>query len=369
MSNYRTTIVSSILDIPRAQWEAIWPYPAEGYNFYLSQEKSKLPGCTFAYITLYQGDTLVLIAPIFKAAFSMHLAAEGLLRDAIKKVQEFWSRFLVFKTIFCGGMVAEKVVIAIHPDHQSNPQLYAAFDNALMQEAHAFGASMIILKDIMDDDIQGLRPLAKHGYAKSPGLPMANLPIHYKDQDDYLAHLSAETRKNIRRKIKEADKRGGFEVQTVNNIDAIIDDIYALYLNVYNKSEYTSPADFGLLTKEFFLSFCTYMPEETIYFLYWITTENGKKLIGFNFCLDRGDSLMDKFIGMDYDYSYDYNLYFLSLLSNVKWCIENNKKFYALNQGSYEVKKKFGAEMQPISHMTKMVNPIINKFATMFGGA
>ena len=362
MSNYSHTLYSSIEDIPRPQWDSIWTYPPEGYNFYLSQEKSNISGFEFSYLVIQDDDTVVLIAPLFIADFNFDLALAGLAQRALRRVQRLWPRFLVVKTLFCGALTSDKAVIAIHPEHRGRPDLFAAFDLALVSKARAHGINMITLKDIMASDAQQLAPLLRLGYSKSEGLPMTTLPITFEGVEDYLAKLSPKTRKNLRRKLKEAETLGGVIIEEITDIQERIDEIHALYLNVQQRSN----LKFGVLTKNFFLNQVQYLPDQAIYFLYWIKQGNVKRLIGFNLCLNRGDELMDKFIGMDYEYAPKFNLYFVSLLENIKWCIRNQKKFYVLNQGGYEVKARLGANLLPMVHMSKVVNGFVNRLSTFF---
>ena len=362
MKNYSLSIFSSIAEIPRQQWDSVWTYPPEGYNFYLSQEKSNIEGFEFLYIVIRDHDLTVLIAPVFTADFNFHLALDGFAQNAVRRVQQLWPEFLVVRTLFCGALTAEKAVIAIHPDYLGRSDLFAAFDSALLTHAKAHRIKMITFKDILETDAQQLAPLLSLGYSKSAGLPMTTLPIDFESEEEYFAKLSPKARKNIRRKVKEAAALGGVTVQEVKEIDDLIDEIHALYLNVHHRSD----LKFGVLTKDFFLNQVKYLPDEAIYFLYWIKQGEIKRLIGFNLCINRSDDLMDKFIGMDYDYALDFNLYFVSLLENIKWCIKNQKKFYVLNQGGYDVKARFGVTLQPMVHMSKMVNSFVNKAATLF---
>lgn len=362
MSNYSHTLFSSIVDIPRQQWDSVWTYPAEGYNFYLSQEKSNISGFVFSYLVIQDGDTVVLIAPVFIADFNFDLALDGLAQSAVRQVQRLWPRFLVVKTLFCGALTSDKAVIAIHPEHRGRADLFAALDCALLAKARAHGLDMITLKDILTTDAQQLAPLLSLGYSKSEGLPMTTLPITFEGVEDYLAKLSSKTRKNLHRKMKEAQKLGGVTTEEVTEIESFIDEIYALYLNTQQRSN----LKFGVLTKDYFLNQVKYLPDQAIYFLYWIKQGDARRLIGFNLCLNREDELIDKFIGMDYDYAKKFNLYFVSMLENIKWCIRNQKKFYVLNQGGYDVKARLGATMLPMVHLSKVVNSFINRLSLFF---
>ena len=129
MSDYRHMFFSSILHIPRKQWDTIWPFPSEGYDFYLSQETANIADFEFSYLVIYNNDAVALIAPIFITDFNFHLAMEGIVQRAVKSIQRAWPNFLVVKTLFCGSFVSDKGVIVIHPDLQKDDALFGVFED------------------------------------------------------------------------------------------------------------------------------------------------------------------------------------------------------------------------------------------------
>lgn len=347
-------IYSSIQEIGQEQWDSVWPYSPESYNFYLSQEKSNLEGFEFAYLAIYYGEKPVLIAPLFTADFNLGIALEGVGERLILGIQKIWPRFLVMRTLFCGSPVSLKGVMGIDTTHVADPELLEVFNRAIQEFAFKSRVRMIVLKDFMDTDVRLLKPLRSMGYFVADSLPAMVLPIDFSSMEEYYSKLSYQTRKDLRRKVRQTDALGGVDIKVVNNIDDCADEIIQLYENVYNKSAF----HFEHLTKDFFTNFCRYMPEETKIFLYRVNN----KLIGFNFCLVQEDALVDKYLGFDYTASRQYNLYFLSFLNNVQWCLENGKKNYFLSQGGFTIKSKLGAGAIPLRGLVKFVNPWITSF-------
>ena len=100
------------------------------------------------------------------------------------------------------------------------------------------------------------------------------------------------------------------------------------------------------------------MPEETRFFLYRVNNN----LIGFNFCLIQKDALVDKYLGFDYTISQQYELYYISFLNNVQWCLDEGKKSYLLSQGGNSTKCRMGAKLVPLRALVRFVNPVITFF-------
>lgn len=352
---------ASIRDIPRSHWDTLWPASAEGHGFYLAQEEAGIAGFDFCYLGLYDGDEPVLLAPLFRTRFNMGLAMDDTWRQRLTRLQRHMPWLLVFKTLFCGSPTSEKGVVAIHPSWRQRPEVFQAFDLALRELARDYGAFMIVFKDFMDEDLAALAAMKPLGWFVGDSLPTAALDLPFDSLDAYLGNLSTGTRKDMKRKLKKSGE--AVQIEAVQHIDHCIDAAYALYRNVHDNG----PMSFEVLTPAFFRNFSRHFPEHTVFFLYWLPTGDGqRRLVGFNFCLQFEDRLIDKYIGMDYAVSRELNLYFVSFLNNVRWCIDNGKQCYMLSQGGYEVKQQLGARLIPLRTMTRIVNPAINWFATRF---
>jgi predicted N-acyltransferase len=332
-------VFHSIEDIPRPQWDAVWPLHTEGYDFYLCQQRSGIDGFEFQYIGLFDSDKLVLVAPVFTADFDMGLAMGDTLRRWLHLAQRVWPRFLVFRSLFCGSPTSEKGVVGIHAQLQGHPDLLKQFDQALLGLARQKRAWMMVLKDFLDTDLQSLAGLKHQGWFMADSLPTARLPISFSSLDGYLAQLGYGTRKNLRRKLRETEKAGGLKVEVTNQIAHCVDEIHRLYLQVHDHG----PLQWEKLTSAFFLNACSHLPDNAVFFLYWspATDSSQRKLVGFNYCLQFDDRLIDKYIGMDYAVSRKLNLYFISFLKNVEWCIANGKQAYMLSQGAVPSKSNW----------------------------
>jgi predicted N-acyltransferase len=134
-----------------------------------------------------------------------------------------------------------------------------------------------------------------------------------------------------------------------------MEQIYQLYLNTYNKSE----LKFEKLTIEFFESLAGLMPNQCRFVLYYMQ----EKLVGFNCLLLGNGVLMDKYIGMDYEHSKQFNLYSLSWLYNIQMCIRDGFHTFQSGQAAYETKLSLGAKLEQtyvfFKHRNRVINPIL----------
>lgn len=362
MSVYTTRLFSAVTEISREEWDSVWPADTESYDFYRCQEEAGIENFNFFYLGLYAGNKLVLLAPLFTAPFNMGLAMNDTWRQCLERIQKYWPRFLVFKTLFSGAPTSERNVVGIAEAHRRDPALFAALDAALLDLAHHHNVSMVTFKDLIDDDLETLSPMKRLGWFQDDSMATTIVDTPYTNMDDYFATLGPKTRKEMRRKLRHVADR--LEIETTKDISNVIDDVYRLYRAVHDNGIMS----FEVLTPAYFLNFCRYMPDNTVYFLYWLKDEagNGRRLVGMDLCFHFGDRLLSKYTGMDYTVSRDLNLYFVGILSNLEWGIKNGMKSCVLGGGSYEAKKHMGARLIPLRTLTKIVNPFINWFPNRF---
>jgi predicted N-acyltransferase len=188
------------------------------------------------------------------------------------------------------------------------------------------------------------------------------MELSFSSFDDYLMSLGRATRKDIRRKLKNAYSKARIHVQITDDVTEIVDDVYRLYLNTYDEGE----VKFERLTREFFLNVSKNKGFGAKFFLYYV---NGK-LGAFNLCLIHDNLFIDKFIGFDYDISYEHNLYFTSWCYNVQWCIEHSIQYYQTGQTEYAPKVQLGGALIPlyayIRHSRRARNFILQVLARCF---
>ena len=210
-------------------------------------------------------------------------------------------------------------------------------------------------------------PVKMKGMGYGETLPTCVLDLHanHTSLDGYVNSL----RSPYRRRIRLALKRCGeieilHEKLTKEKNDIPEHDLYPLYLNTYNKSEYKLEC----LTKEFFDK----CEGHRIVFL------KEEKPVGFVLLHEDGEKLSFLFCGMDYE-TFKENgnekttltnadLYFCMLLHIVEYAIERGCKTIDFGQTSELTKMKFGAHLEKRYFYAQHTNPFLNLFAILGKG-
>jgi len=166
--------------------------------------------------------------------------------------------------------------------------------------------------------------------------------------------VSSGRRKDLRRKLKSQSHltiEQHFCGSHVFNNDPFLDELYGLYLNVYNQSKY----HFDLLSKQFFTHVLQDSHNGGVVFTY----SDGDRMIGFNLCFLHRDNLVDKYIGFRYPEAKTYSLYFVSWFQNIEFALKNGAKYYIAGWTDPEVKAALGASFTMTYHAVYVHNTFL----------
>lgn len=175
-------------------------------------------------------------------------------------------------------------------------------------------------------------------------LPSCIFKNDFETTDEYIHSL----RSNYRRRINKAISRcKNIKVKTIT--DGSI-DVYPLYLNTYNRSEYKLEK----LEKGFFKK----IDATTLIFL------NGERPVGFVMLKHTGNHLIFMFCGMDYTY-HPVDLYYYMLYTIIDYAIRHKCGWIDFGQTSEETKLKLGAYLEKRYFYAHHSNKFLNLVAKM----
>lgn len=185
-------------------------------------------------------------------------------------------------------------------------------------------------------------PFALKGMTVGETLPTCVFENRFETAEDYLRAL----RSQYRRRIKLAAKAcRGIEVRPA---DGGMSDVYRLYLNTYQKSDYKLER----LEKGFFEG----VNAQILGF--W----EGGTLRGFVLLRKDGDRLIFMLCGMDYAYK-TADLYYFMLYNIIQYAVANRCAVIDFGQTSEQTKLKFGARLEPryfyAHHTNKLLNLLV----------
>lgn len=291
----------------------------EGADYYQAFHTARLDDFSFGYFAVYRDGALVTVAPYFVMDFRLNtLLPNGWLKAGLS-----WIRF----KLACVGHPSVDLG-RIHGE--VSQETLAAITTALAKKG-----SLLAFKGFGEH-------LPLQGFVAAKGLPVPVLSIG----PHYYEALKSDRRNLLKRKLKKAAALRYEECAGLP--DHLIARVYALYLNTWQKAE----LKFEKLTPEYFAN----TRHLSHYLLFFLDDE----LIGFTQLLGKGRYLVNRYIGLDYDKSRDYGLYFAMFIRAVEFGIREGFEQIELGATSYEFKRVLGARQIPTWNHYRHNNALVN---------
>ena len=129
-------------------------------------------------------------------------------------------------------------------------------------------------------------------------------------------------------------------MSVVNDATPIIEDIYPLYLQVYERSKLR----FEMLTKDYLCGIGRAMPDKTRFFVW----RQSGKAIAFSLSMVHDDTICNEYLGLDYAVALDLHLYFYTFRDIMSWAIANGYKRMFSSGLSYDPKWHLRFQLHPL---------------------
>src|SRR5262249_33612354 len=175
--------------------------------------------------------------------------------------------------------------------------------------------------------------------------------------------LNSATRRKLRKKFQAARRADPIETGVVDDVTSVLDQIYPLYLQVYQRSKF----HFEKLTKQYFSELGQRMREKVRFFLW----RQGGKIVAFAACMTHGDAIYAEYIGLDYDLAFDLHLYHYAFRDMVTWAIANGYKWFGSSGLNYDPKLHLRYSLDPVDlyvrHTSGMINAIMRHVLPLLG--
>jgi hypothetical protein len=228
----------------------------------------------------------------------------------IDVARRHWPRFMYMRTMMVGCVAGEA-----HLDdgndaaRTANAELLA---EVIAKHARALGVRLIVLKEFPDDYREVLSCFVRGGFTRIPSMPLTELNIAYSSFEDYAqSALNSATRSKLRKKFRATELDAPIGLTVSNEIWPIVDEIYPLYLNVYERSK----LHFEKLTKDYFCQLEKRMPDRVRFFVW----RRAGKAVAFGECMVHGDTMFAEYLGLDYSVALKLHLWHYVFRDLVRW--------------------------------------------------
>ncbi len=322
-----------------AAWSACFRDHRQDHRYYRIVEDTIQQGFEYRYFVLEdESGQARAVQPFFILQQDLLEGAGKKLNRFARGVRKVFPRFLYMNTLMVGCAAGEG-----HLDGDNNGKatwVASCLHAALKPYADHARASLIVMKEFPSSYREAMSCMSSNGYARIPSFPMTRKRLDYPDFEAYLAALSKNARKSLRRNIRTAEAAGPIELEVVNDISPVIDEVYPLYLQVYERAKLR----FEKLTKDYLCRLGKDMPDKARFFIWRM---NGRA-VAFAVTMVHGDTLYDLYLGMEYPLALELHLYFYTFRDVLSWAMGQKLEWYCSTPLGYDPKLRLGCDLAPL---------------------
>lgn len=345
-------VLHSLSEVNAQDWNACFANELENYEYLYAVEQAAIKGFAWRYVVAQSHGRMIAAMPAFLTDYALDTTLDdGTLRRTIRRIRKWFPHFLTMKLACLGSPETECGLVGFHPDvlDVDKTPLLAQLIDGFEQHAKLSGCALLGIKDVPAQH-KHLWERAAPTYCALPGMATAHLDIDFAHVDDYLARLSYQSRKDMRRKLKAAHN---IRIEPHTNIDDVLPQVLALYHDTKARSEF----QFEELTENYFRGVLAGMPGRSLCTLYW----HDDRLLAANLMLKDAHTLLDKFFCMDGVRGRAHNLYFVSWFHNLQFCLDHGISRYQSGQACLENKLRLKSQLNPNWMLFRHRNPVIGR--------
>ncbi len=333
-------------------WQRAFADQRKDHRYYQLIERTLCPDFDYRYFIIRDGHGEVrAVQPCFLLDQDLLAGVPALTRAADRFVRGWWPGFMRLRTLMVGCAAGEGHLDVARDG--SDRQLLNTFAKELRTHAVAAGARLIVMKEFPAEYRDDMDDFLDHGFTRVPSFPMASLDLRYADFEDYIKRgTGAKMRSELRRKFRAADKEAPIEMSVMRDITPVIDEVYPLYLQVYERSS----LHFEKLTQEYLCELGRVMPDKVRFFVW---RQEGKA-IAFSVSMVHGDTICNEYLGLDYSVALKLHLYYCAFRDTASWAMANGYTRCVSTGLGYEPKLQLRFRLVPLDLYVRHTSPVLN---------
>lgn len=317
-----------------SEWTSLFPDHPDPFENVRLIATCGMDTVSFRNVTVTLDGVAVLVIPSFLARFDAVSMAKGRSRSVLKSVSRVVPSLLRPRLCGIGLVECEWGAVGIREGVPA-ALLARAWElgmRAVEGLARENRSDVQVMLDIHPGVLERLPGVVRERFAPADTSPCARVPLPFASLDAYFASLSRSTRQRLRRRMRAGSV---LRVERTTEAGAHLPRMIELYRETVARS----PVVLGVQRAAYFERVCGEVPGAH-YVLYFLDEE----LLAFNLVIAREGVLIDKYFCMNETVGREHNLYFVSWVENVRYCIENMFHTYHAGPGAEGTKSHLGCE-------------------------
>ena len=320
-------VVSTIHSIEPAVWDQLSAgRPFQSHRWYTFGERV-MADCPPVYLLVYEENRLIARACLWLVRNEpLPPKFPAPLRAVVSALLRRWP------LLICRSPMANTSGLIL-PDTAPGASTLPELTEAALGIGRQHGASLVLFDFLNESEAQDWPSGFKTAKLPSSGTVMEN---RWQTMDEYLAHGNKRSRQHYKRSLREAEKLGIQLTRLTRATD--VDTALTLIRNVERKhASPPNPWMRGLLEN-------IEMANGS-----WLEAHIGDRLVGCGLIFEDNGAQMTTALGLAENESY---VYFLLVYASLEAAFEKKVLWLRWGSGAYEVKKKFGFELERDNFVT-----------------
>lgn len=332
-------------------WRRAFAGARKDHRYYELVEDTICPEFEYRYFVIRDGAGEVrAVQPFFITGQDLLAGAPGRVAELASELRRFWPGFMRVRTLMVGCAAGEGHLDPLAEGERFEPMRLLAHE--INRHARSLGARLVVLKEFPARYRARLACFAEHGFVRVPSLPMTQLNIAYGSFDEYMAKaLNSDARRKLRKKL-DASAGVPIELTVRQDLAPIIDEVYPLYLQVYERSKLR----FEKLSKAYLIELGRRVGDKVRFFVW--RSHGGA--IAFSVCMLQGDSFFAEYVGFDYRVALDLHLYHYAVRDMMSWAMQNRFAWFRSSPLNYDPKLHLRHRLDPVDLYVRHTSDVAN---------
>ena len=341
-SLYNLVYADSITKIEASEWNRLFdgemPFDFNALQFLEATYKNNPAqehNCRFHYFIVYDNFNKPVIATFFTSTtVKDDMLSPSSISMEIETARLTNPYYLTSRAFIMGSILTPGDYLYLDRSDKDWRRAFVYLLNAVKKIAEQEETNLLLLRDFKSDDLEIHDFLTEQGFLKTaiPSNHTIN-PSCFKNNEDFLGKLNHSQRQYIKQKALRNERL--FTVSIVNKCCGDEIETYKMLFENVRKKNYEINT-FALPDK---------FIEELNSYANWeiIRLQLSNKTVAAMLCFKNKDKYFPIFVGLDYQYLNNFNIYAQILWQTIKRAIQLKSKLIQLGLTASQNKRKFGA--------------------------
>jgi predicted N-acyltransferase len=359
-ARYSTKIHESILEIDATAWDSIIGTNAlvRSHAYLAAIESSSINDCKHFYPVISNPSGIVVAhASVYTITTDFSQLLPSVLRSVCGIVRRRWVRFLQIKITECASPLSASHGISFSSDDDP-VLLIREISMAIEAVAKSENSPLIVIRDFLTSERTRFDSLLTSGYNLVSNMPLARIRIRWRSYDEYLASMRARYRKDVKRRLMSAERRG----QKVSTITAFGCDAALWVRQVRTVFEHTKGFKREVISSDYYEHMDRNLGDKSVL----VAAMREGRFVAHGMVLHDDTATIATYFGRDPGAA---NQEWFQLVNEViRIGIDRKSEFINLGLGSYDAKTNVGADIEPLYVYSKSTVPFVNWLMRVFRG-